>query len=285
MPAFGNARDASRAGQTFTREWAVDLLNSVEPYGVLVTNGDNDSFPLWYAQQVEGVRRDVTVALVPYLGLPWYARQLLVQPPAAYDSARGPALYATMRTPRPTEPLWDLTARETDAIPDYVQLAEPQRFQHGEMDVTVPAGVLTRDQLLVLRAIKDSFPERPVYFSNPGYPAALGFGAYLRQQGLAYRLDARPVVESATLVPVGGVHVDLPRSRALWTASYRGATALVREGQWVDRASVTIPANYALTGNQLALALAARGDTATARRVARQVEGMARAARLLPAGE
>ncbi|GLC26547.1 glycosyltransferase family 117 protein [Roseisolibacter agri] len=285
VPAFGNATAASRAGQTFTREWAVDLLNSVEPYGVLVTNGDNDSFPLWYAQQVEGVRRDVTVALVPYLGLPWYARQLLVQPPAAYDPARGPALYAAMRTPRPTQPLWDLTPRGTDAIPDYVQLAEPQRFQHGEMDVTVPAGVLTRDQLLVLRAIKDSFPERPVYFTNPGYPAALGFGAYVRQQGLAYRLEPRPLVASATLVPVSGVHVDVPRSVALWSSTYRGTTALLREGQWVDRASANIPANYALTGQQLATALAASGDTGAAMRVARQVEAMARSARLLPAGE
>jgi VanZ family protein len=280
VPAIGNARAASRAGQTFTRDWAVDLLNSVEPYGILVTNGDNDSFPLWYAQQVEGVRRDVTIALVPYLGLPWYARQLLKQPPDAYDAARGPALYAGGTARRPTRPLWSLTAREADAIPEFVELASPQRFQHGAMDVTVPAGVLTRDQLLVLRAIKDSFPERPIYFSNPGYPGAMGLAPYLRQQGLAFRLDPRPLAESDSLVPVGGVHLDLPRSRALWSSIYLGSAALRREGQWVDRASVTIPVNYAVAGQQLARALAARGDTVAAMRVAREVEEMARAARL-----
>ncbi|NUR34947.1 MAG: DUF2723 domain-containing protein, partial [Gemmatimonadaceae bacterium] len=63
MPLIGNWRQASRAGETVTREWAHDMLNSIEPYGILITLGDNDTFPLWYAQEVEGVRRDVTVAV------------------------------------------------------------------------------------------------------------------------------------------------------------------------------------------------------------------------------
>ena len=62
VPLFTNWSTASRAGQTDTADFARDLLNSVEPYGVLVTVGDNDTFPLWYAQEVEGVRRDVVVA-------------------------------------------------------------------------------------------------------------------------------------------------------------------------------------------------------------------------------
>ncbi len=54
VPLFLNYKAASRAHQTDTRDFAHDLLDSVEPYGVLITAGDNDTFPLWYAQEVEG---------------------------------------------------------------------------------------------------------------------------------------------------------------------------------------------------------------------------------------
>src|SRR6185369_5490180 len=48
VPLFGNWSVASRRSHTATKSVAADLLNSVEPYGVLVTVGDNDTFPLWY---------------------------------------------------------------------------------------------------------------------------------------------------------------------------------------------------------------------------------------------
>ncbi|MEP6691797.1 MAG: DUF2723 domain-containing protein, partial [Gemmatimonadaceae bacterium] len=242
VPLVANLRPASRAGQTFTREWAVDLLNSVEPYGLLVTNGDNDSFPLWYAQHVEGIRRDVTVALVPYLDLPSYAHDIIAHPPETYDAARGPALYRARTWTKPAMPLWSLSRDELDSIPYIAPLQGAVRFQHGGIDVTVPARALTRGQLLVLYAIRDSFPSRPVYFSVGGYPQALGLGPYIRQQGLAQRLDSTPVVPSADLVQIpGGARLDVPRTLALWDTVFGGASAVAREGQWPDRASANIP--------------------------------------------
>src|SRR2546426_4317021 len=61
IPLFGNRLTPSRAHETMARDFAYDLLQSVEPYGVLLTAGDNDTFPLWYAQEVESIRKDVTV--------------------------------------------------------------------------------------------------------------------------------------------------------------------------------------------------------------------------------
>jgi hypothetical protein len=93
VPLFANWSSASRAHQTTTRNVAADLLNSVEPYGVLITVGDNDTFPLWYAQEVEGIRRDVTIANTSLLGTDWYARQLIRRPIYEFDAAHGPAIY------------------------------------------------------------------------------------------------------------------------------------------------------------------------------------------------
>jgi len=76
IPLFLNWPWASRAGDYSARDWAYNLLMSVEPYGIVFTNGDNDTFPLWYLQEVEGIRQDVTVIVTSYLNIDWYAYQL-----------------------------------------------------------------------------------------------------------------------------------------------------------------------------------------------------------------
>jgi hypothetical protein len=58
------------------REVARELLDPLPPRAVLFVAGDNDTYPLWYAQQVERRRRDVTIVTVPLLGAPWYAAEL-----------------------------------------------------------------------------------------------------------------------------------------------------------------------------------------------------------------
>src|SRR5690349_13483372 len=67
VPLVANWHYAQRRGDYTTIAFARDLLDSVEPYGVLVTYGDNDTFPLWYAQEVDGIRKDVTVAVLSLL--------------------------------------------------------------------------------------------------------------------------------------------------------------------------------------------------------------------------
>ncbi|OON67442.1 DUF2723 domain-containing protein [Hymenobacter sp. CRA2] len=68
--------DHNRSNRYLALDWARNMLNSVAPNALLITAGDNDTFPLWYAQQVEGIRPDVRVAVSPYLNTDWYIDQM-----------------------------------------------------------------------------------------------------------------------------------------------------------------------------------------------------------------
>lgn len=73
-----NFDDHNRSGRYVASTAAANILNSLEPNAVIFVNGDNYTFPLWYAQEVEGVRRDVRVVNLAYLSSPVYAANLMV---------------------------------------------------------------------------------------------------------------------------------------------------------------------------------------------------------------
>ncbi len=67
--------DHDRSHRTVARDYAINYLESLEPNAIIFCNGDNDTFPLWYAQEVEGVRPDVKIVNLSYLNSDWYANQ------------------------------------------------------------------------------------------------------------------------------------------------------------------------------------------------------------------
>jgi tetratricopeptide (TPR) repeat protein len=70
-----NYHDHDRSNRYMTRDYARNYLESCAPNAILFTYGDNDTFPLWYVQEVEGVRPDIKIINLSYLGMDWYITQ------------------------------------------------------------------------------------------------------------------------------------------------------------------------------------------------------------------
>jgi hypothetical protein len=120
-----NWDDHDRSGRYAARDFAWNYLNSCEPNAILFTNGDNDTFPLWYVQEVEGVRTDVRVMNLSYLGADWYIEQMARK---AYDSDAVPFSMS--------KDLYRTGKRDyvylINRINDYVDLSEALDFVKSE---------------------------------------------------------------------------------------------------------------------------------------------------------
>ena len=95
LMAAENWDDHDRSNRYTAVEMARNYLNSVGPNGILVTHGDNDTFPLWYAQEVENIRTDVRIANTSLLGTDWHIDQMkyAMNESAPLDLQVGPRQY------------------------------------------------------------------------------------------------------------------------------------------------------------------------------------------------
>jgi len=126
--AVENFDDHDRSGRYVAPEYAYNMLMSLEENAIVFTNGDNDTFPLWYAQEVEGIRRDVRVVNLSLLNTPWYVRQLKHQ--ASRESEPLPISLPDADIDRLTLVQWQ---------PSTVSLPVDKERLIGSSDVYVPA--------------------------------------------------------------------------------------------------------------------------------------------------
>ncbi len=260
VPLFGNRLTASRKGETLARDFAYDVLQSVEPYGVLVTAGDNDTFPLWYAQEVEGIRKDVTVLNLSLANTDWYVRQLQARPVTPFDSLNAPAIYRGKQWPMPTDRLMTLSDAQLAALEQFYILEDKRTARLGTgadtVRVTIDPQMLGRQYLeradvIVLQVIRDQLGKRPIYFSRTVglYADQFGFTSHLEGQGFARVLRPKELVQSDSIQGVQSLgYVNVPRTtRLLFDVYHIDAAARQRPRGWVDEPSKGILDLYGLT--------------------------------------
>ncbi len=278
IPLYGNRISASRAGETFPRDAAVDLLNSVEPYGILVTAGDNDTFPLWYAQEVEHVREDVTVVNLSLGNTDWHLRQLQRRVLPTFDSAAAPAIYQGRTWPKPTAPLMSFTDAQLATLRLAYLLDQPTNVPLGPYSITLDPKNMGREYIervdvAVLQIMRDHLPlGRPIYLSRTvgDYGERLGLGGYLEGHGFVRRLRMGPVVESDSVVRDRTLgFVNVPRTRELLFGVYHAESAARhRPLGWIDRPSASMLFTYGLLYQAMAGMLAERDAELAARSAA-----------------
>jgi hypothetical protein len=272
VPLAANAASAGRRGETMARDFAYDILQSVEPYGILITAGDNDTFPLWYAQEVEGIRTDVTLANLSLMNTEWHLRQLRRRETPPFDPSRAAPLWRELEPrERPTEPVLSVPLEQIDSLPEAMRVPPEGGVAFDSLQLRFGQDVLLRQDLATIFLIRDNLGKRPVFFSwsDGGYPdQTFGLSAYLVSQGFVRKLMPTPVVETDSIVLSPGLgYVDLPRTKQLLWDVYHWRTATrQRPAGWVDPPSGSILQLYSVVYGGVAATLAKAGDSTLAAR-------------------
>ena len=227
-----------RSKNSLAFDMSYNMLQSCEKDAILFTNGDNDTFPLWYLQDVEGIRRDIRIVNLSLAQMGWYLSQLKHDSPwgakpiqLTFSDASLDAPENSQDSPKPilsearsiTIPIEQSRISSYFIIPDnaiqtmsFTYTASPAGEQNGK-----PLYVFGVEHQVIADILQNSAFTRPVYFSmtvSKNYYS--GLESYVRQEGMALRVCPlkqsedqteafyEPIMDACFLHPINGNQIQ-----------------------------------------------------------------------------
>ncbi len=293
--AAENWNDHDRSGRFTALEVAKNYLNSCDKNAIIFTNGDNDTFPLWYAQEVEGIRTDIKVVNLSLFNTDWYIDQMKR---ASYDAAPIPSSleHDDYRTgTRDYTPIQERlkTHVEVKDVVDFINSNNPKaklRTSAGlrnycptkklkltvnkevaktfvpeeyhdkildEIKFNLKGSGIFKNKLLVLDILANFNWERPIYFAiTVGKDNYMGLEKYFQLEGLAYRLV--PYSVSSPDMQTGVVNTEKMYNRLMNQFKWGG---LNNPKLYFDETNTRMVMNFRNNYSRLAGSLFQKGES------------------------
>lgn len=204
-----NYHEQDRADNYVPWDYSYNLLQSVAPNGIIFTNGDNDTFPLWYLQDAVGVRQDVRIVNLSLLNTDWYTLQMKNQEPhgapkikMSYSDDQIARIAPSRWEPRkmsinvPQDVIKEYNITDTSVINNNkITWMMRNTAQYGDVKA------IRVQDLILLDIINSNSWDRPIYFATTvSDDSKLGLNDYLQMEGMAYRLVPKKNDNTVTYV-------------------------------------------------------------------------------------